>query len=208
MKEFDVFAKNQIDYAYDKRDSFKLAADLFTSIRASYNDFHAALVKSEDPNHGKADMQARDDARKTFEEKLRAFNNAYILHNPNVTNEDLVKMGFTPRKPWSKREPPKTYPNGIAKTGNPGDVKVVLEDSVSGKDALPDDADEAEVYFLVSDTPITNPADLKYWGIVTKARFTMTFDPALRGKTVYIAARWRNNRGTGSWGPVFSGIVA
>jgi hypothetical protein len=35
----------------------------------------------------------------------------------------------------------------------------------------------------------------------------MTFDPALRGKTVYIAARWRNNRGTGSWGPVFSGLV-
>jgi hypothetical protein len=79
---------------------------------------------------------------------------------------------------------------------------------VSGKHSLPDDADEGEVYCLFSDTPITDQTELKYWDIVTTARFTMTFDPAHRGKTVYIAVRWRNNKGTGPWGPIFSGIVA
>jgi hypothetical protein len=36
----------------------------------------------------------------------------------------------------------------------------------------------------------------------------MNFDPAHRGKTVYIAVRWRNNKGSGHWGPIFSAVVA
>jgi hypothetical protein len=166
MDEFDVFAKNQLDYAEANRIRFGLSADVFTPIKGYYSEYHAALVKSEAPNHGHGDIAARNSARETFEEKLREFNNAHILYNPNVTKEDLVNMGFTPHKPRSKRDKPKTYPNGAAKSGLPCGLSVVLTDSGSGSIALPGDADEGEVYCLFSDTPITEQTDLKFWALL------------------------------------------
>jgi hypothetical protein len=59
------------------------------------------------------------------------------------------------------------------------------------------------LYSQVSDTPITNQADLHTTQLLTNHITVLTFPPELRGKMLYVACRWENGEGKeGDWSPI------
>jgi hypothetical protein len=60
----------------------------------------------------------------------------------------------------------------------------------------------------VIDTPPTGVAALVNSSFDTRTPFTLEFDDAERGHTVYFCLRWENTRGEkGPWGEIVSAIV-
>jgi hypothetical protein len=60
----------------------------------------------------------------------------------------------------------------------------------------------------VRDTPPESHADLTLHTMASKTPHILRFDETLRGKTVYIAAAWQNERGNiGPWCDIQSAII-
>lgn len=75
--------------------------------------------------------------------------------------------------------------------------------------AKPANVTQAQIYAMVSVTPVTDPALLSFLGVNTKSPFAITWDSSNVGKQAYYAARWQTRTGlVGPWSPIISFTVA
>jgi hypothetical protein len=130
--------------------------------------------------------------------------------NPLATNAYLETMGFPPRPTGGHSRHPvdrlfvhiSIMPMGIYT------IKVTFENSETGSSIVPDYLTGVVLYYIISDTPVTNPNDLVHSRLATRSPHEISFDPLLRGKTAYLAGRWQNQRGElGPWSSIVSIVI-
>jgi hypothetical protein len=74
--------------------------------------------------------------------------------------------------------------------------------------AKPHGYDGAVFVWDVLDSPPADPADLTLHTMASKTPHALEFIEAQRGKTVYIAAAWQNERGLiGQWSEIQSAVI-
>jgi hypothetical protein len=152
----------------------------------------------------------------TFEDAKADFIPAYrelygfLKHNPNVTNEDLLKMGL-PARSTDRPTPapvPATYPALTVTPEGIRRIKAQYHDNYTLKKAKPKGVAGAVIKWAVLPAAPASVAELTNSALDTKTPHIFNFDEEQRGKTVYIAAAWQNTRGEmGAWSEIASAII-
>jgi hypothetical protein len=149
------------------------------------------------------------DAEKDFFPIYRAFY-ATVKASPLVTNAYLEDMGFPPRPDGGHSPHPvdKLFVDlNVMPMGNLV-VKATFENRDTGSSVIPYYLTGAVVYYLISDTPVTDQNMLAFSKLATHSPLELIFEPAQRSKIAYLAARWQNRKGElGPWSEIVSCVI-
>jgi len=188
-----------------------LAADM-TALVASQGVWAAAYAKAVNPNNRlTADVQAKNDARTTYEKNLRHFIGKWLAKNEKVPSAERVRMGIPVYTDTHTAVPaPWSAPVAVVdfSTHLQHGINFVDSQTPTSK-AKPEGAHGCEVWVkLGAPAPATN-ADYVYAGLATRTPFTLNFQEADEGKTAWYHLRWVNAKGEpGPWSSTVKAVVA
>jgi hypothetical protein len=168
-----------------------------------------ALTKAQDPNRGKADVLAKNEARKTLESATRRYVKEHLEYNSLISNEDRERMGLPVHdtKPTPVVEP-STLPVASVKQPSPGVVEVHVVDSESGRKAKPAGVHGFEMAWAILETAPADWSELTHSSFCTRTPLRLTFSGQERGKALYFALRWENTKGAkGPWNDINNTII-
>jgi hypothetical protein len=179
----------------------------FRELYHSFERFCAAQDEAEiTPTH--ANILRRQEAQAATTALLRAIVNQY-LRFPPVTNVDRAAMGIP------NHDTIRTDHKIVTKTVDfVIHLSVIRELSIdfwiqgAAHKAKPEGYDGAVLIWGIADAPPEKPEDLEHHIMASRTPFTLHFDETERGKTVYVALCWQNERGiTGAWSEYKSAVV-
>lgn len=187
-----------------------LPADV-TALVAQQAIWNPAFAKaSNKQNRTAADVQAKDDAQKSFETGLRKFIAQWLSNNSKVPNSERQRMGITVkdggRTPTSV---PTSCPVAII------DFSTRLQHTISFTDeatprskAKPDGVHGCEVWVKVGSEAPKDASEFAYLATDTATPYVATFESSDAGKTAWYMLRWVNTRGErGPWSSTLSALV-
>ena len=206
--QFNEFMHKIIEYTNGKSHLWtnipapRLAALTLTHIEFD-EAYHAALEK---PTHSM--ILARQESQAKAVKELRAFVNQFLRFEP-VTNFDRAEMGI-PNHDTVRTD--HTVVNEIVdfiiRIRTAREIKVDFWIQDSGHKAKPSGYDGAVLMWDVLDAPPANADALGHHVLASRTPFPIHFDETERGKTVYVALTWQNERGIrGQWSDIKSAIV-
>jgi len=153
--------------------------------------------------------QDKVDARVVMEQTLRPYAQQ-ISRNAGISGAAKLAIGVNPRTSNPTPVPdPTTFPNMQLIAGAPLTLKLQYRDNgaVTGK-AKPFGAIQLQVFAMTSETPITDPAEIAYFGTATKSPFLLNFGGEDANKVCYVTCRWITRTGKiGSFGPILHATV-
>ncbi|MDR1336183.1 MAG: hypothetical protein LBK22_05055 [Tannerella sp.] len=151
----------------------------------------------------------RDEAYEKLDRRLRAFNQAYLIHSLLVSDQDRARLGLNvPKSPKAKAgRPPVTMPEFTVDTSVIGQLTVHFRDRDEKGHAKPKDADEIVIVYGILDHVPVDPKELTQWITESATPCEIKFEGKHRGDPVYLAACWKNKHGRGPWTEIQHGIV-
>lgn len=161
-------------------------------------------------NRTAADVLARDEAGDDYKKTIRNFVAQWLASNPRVSDVERLRMGLTVKTGTRTLTPvPTTFPIGTI------DFSVRLQHSISYYDeasahsnAKPAGIHGCEIYMKVDGDAPKDVSELDYVGTCTASPYTVKFDDAKVGKTIYYRLRWVNTRGeAGPWSTIINALV-
>lgn len=197
--------------------AYGLTAGDAVTIQAASDAFAAAYALGGGTYHAPVNpatktpttTQAKVDARVSMEFVLRPFA-IQISRNAGITADAKIAIGVNPRTSIpTPIAAPTSFPALQLIGGTPLQLTLQYKDSeaITGK-AKPFGALQLQVYAEASDTPITDPDAINFFGVATKSPFAITFGSADAGKTAYIVCRWITRTGlTGPWSMISHATV-
>ena len=205
--QFDAFLSNLLKYVLSKQVTWALPSAKMQDVSEAYSKFqqaHAAALGT----HTSAQILARNEAQAAAVKALRAFVNQY-LRFPPVTNVDRVEMGIPNHD--NIRTDHKEVTEMVDYVLHLRNIREIMIDfwiQGSTHKAKPATYDGAVIVWGISDTPPKHPDDLNHHAMASRTPFALHFDETERGKTVYVASTWQNERGIiGQWSEIKSAIV-
>ena len=158
--------------------------------------------------HTPAMTTNKNNARASAERVIRPFVQRF-LHWPPVTDGDRVNMNIP------NRSPVRTQHHEVTEVvefelilSHIRQIRVNFHVKGHINMAKPKGYDGAVLIWDVLDTPPQRPEDLTHHTMASRTPYTLLFDETQRGKTVYIAAAWQNNRGNiGVWSEIQTAII-
>ena len=174
----------------------------------AYIDWYSAYALTFKP-HSKDITKQKNRARKEAEGILREFVNRFMRYPP-VTDQDRDIMGI------NNHDITRTPRFGVSElAGTEVKLRNIRElmlhfwiKGQRGKRAKPDGYKGAVIAWDVRDTPPDRPEDLTRRALATRTPYVLQFDETERGKTVYFAAAWQNDRGqVGQWSEIGKAFV-
>ena len=183
------------------------AADV-TALQTADAAFAALHAKADSPAKTTVIVAEKNVARKTLVEKIRALAD-FRLKNPVITDPQRVAMGLHVRDTTPTTiDVPKTYPDLTLEAADPRSVKGKFHDHGSAGNARPYGTGGAVIIFAVLDTPPANTDALIHSVLATRTPHIFNFSEEERGKTLYAAACWQNERGQkGPWSDIVKAII-
>jgi hypothetical protein len=170
--------------------------------------FEDAYKKAEDPNRGKADVKAKNDARNTLQKAVRLYVKEYLINNHVISDEERERMGLPVYK--STRTPAPVAEDAPwlkAFTNLLRHVTFKYGGSETSK-AKPKGQYGIEFAWEIADEKPAHVRSLTHSVFDTRTPLTLEFDEEERGKTLWYAARWENTRGEkGPWSEIFKTII-
>jgi hypothetical protein len=207
--EFDAFFSNFLEYVTPKVTStppqwphIPIAA--VTALSGLYDVWVEAYAKTKGP-HTSVDTTAKNDAKAAGTKSLDEFITRYLLWPP-VTDVDLAALMIHLKdKIRTPSEKPTIHVGFALKIHQLYEIEIDFWVLETGKHHVPRNMNGVVLYTLVSDTPITNQADLHNTRLLTKHTNVLTFPPEQQGKMLYVACCWENRRGVeGDWSAIQS----
>ncbi|MDR3012358.1 MAG: hypothetical protein LBU70_04020 [Chitinispirillales bacterium] len=212
--EFSNWFKNIVDYVAERTGDVinqvkweYIPVSTVDELAAAYDDW----IKHYEPTltpHTPAITTEKNNARARSESVIRTFVQRF-LHWPPVTDGDRVNMGIPNRD--NIRTPHIEVTEIVEFELILRNIREVVVDfwvkGGTGK-AKPARHDGAVIVWDVLDTPPERPESLNRHTMASRTPKSLLFDETERGKTVYIAAAWQNNRGNlGQFSEILSGII-
>jgi hypothetical protein len=177
-------------------------------LTAALKDFNTKYqLEKTQKKQSPAAVIGRQDARNTLESLTKTFLKAYIIYNPDVTDEDRRNMGL----PVNKVGPTSTVtitsvPEAIVKTSSPATIEIDFRSA--GTKSKPNGVYGCEICGIISEIPIHNWAQLLSSYFSTHPPLKINFSGKDRGKCFYFALRWENKRREkGAWSEIYSAII-
>jgi hypothetical protein len=178
-------------------------------VEAQIAIYESAYRRAEDPNRGKADVFAKNQARDTLKRTVRVFVKAWLAYNPVISDEDRDRMGLPVHKTTRTPAPvATTFPTFVVNSGTIRRLIIDFFDPESRSKGKPFGQHGAGIKWGILEAPPASLTELTNSGFDTHTPFTLEFDENQRGKTVYIALCWENTRGQkGPWSEIVSAII-
>jgi hypothetical protein len=177
------------------------------SSKTELNDAYAAFSKTLTP-HTPADTVNKNEARAAAERVIRPFVQRF-LHWPPVTDGDRVNMRIPNRD--LVRTPHIEVTESVEFEMTLRKIReIVVNFWIKGEThkAKPAGYDGAVIIWDILDAPPIDPDNLTNHTMASKTPHRLEFREAERGKTVYIAAAWQNERGLiGQWSEIQSAVI-
>jgi hypothetical protein len=163
--------------------------------------FETAYEACRNPNRGKLDIQKKNEARKVLEKELRAYNKAYLLYNPTVTDDDRTAMGIPIHKGTrSPVKPPETAPELLPDTSTRRIIKVYYKDEGAARRGKPAGVKGIEIKWAKLKEPPKDISELINSTFDTNPPLALEFEEHERGEKVFMCGSWEIQR-EGEKGP-------
>jgi hypothetical protein len=185
------------------------AADL-TALQEKQSTWTTAFGKASSlKNRNSGDVQAKDDARKDYEKDLRKFVAQWLANNTKVSNGERERMGLTVRD--NTRTPigvPVSKPVGNIDFSVRLQHIVHFSNDIPGSKAKPHGVHGCEIWIKKGGEAPKDPSELTFLATSTRTPYTVMFEGADVGKTIWYWLRWVNTKGErGPWGSPVSAMV-
>jgi hypothetical protein len=208
--EFDRFYRNITKYVVQKVSGAEwkhIPKDAQEALNAEYAVWYTAYGLTLIP-HTPSETLGKQNACKKATKHLRGFINQY-LRFPPVTDMDRLALGIpSPDSIRTSRNPPDEKVDFYFKLKDVRQLEVRFKVRGAAGRAKPHGYHGAVIAWDLLDKPPARHSDLTRQVTATRTPYTLEFDEADRGKTVYVAVCWQNGRGqNGSWTVMQSAIV-
>jgi hypothetical protein len=187
-----------------------ITGPLVTALDGLAAAYGAAYNRRLLPDAGRVSVEQKNLALKALRKGVQDMVNGHINHNPLVSPDDRVALGLYVYKPGrSPMPPPATTVVLRAAAGLVRQLVVYFTDSAAPESrGKPYGISGMELACGVLGSPPAGVEDLHRAVYAAKSPVTLTFREEDRGKTVYMAGRWRNsNPAEGPWSGIVSAII-
>jgi len=191
-----------------KATALQVPAEEVTALTAAITAFKPLHEQAAGPDRTAVIVEQKNTAKAAVITLVRNMVN-YRLANPAIVNTATrVELGLHVKDtnptpvgiPTTAPELELTFP-GIRR------IDVHYKDEGAENKARPDGTNGAVIYWVFSETPITDLAMLINSDLATKTPYHFEFREEDRGKRVYIAMRWQSSHGKGPWSAIVSAAV-
>jgi hypothetical protein len=173
------------------------------------SEYGRFLERARGPYRSKVDVQNKNEAKTALEAALRTYIQGFVARNPYVTVEDRAEMDLpardtvrTPHLTVSETVEYTLYLRGIR------EIMVRFHAKGSTHAARPARCVGAVVVWDVLDAPPERAENLTRHALASRTPHALEFAETERGKTVYTALAWQNERGiTGAWSDIKSAVI-
>ena len=198
--QFNSFVRNLIDYVSEKFTAWgHIPQDRFDELETAYGAFYSIFGATQGP-HSAPQNLARREAQAECTRILRAFVNQF-LRFPPVTNVERVEMGIPNHD--TTRTDHIAVPEMVDFVIHLSNIReLVINFWIQGANhkAKPTGYEGAVIIWHVGEKPPADPDDFHGHIMASRTPFTLHFEESERGKRVYIALCWQNERGfRGAW---------
>jgi hypothetical protein len=165
------------------------------NLHAAVSDFTVLHAQADSPAKTAIIVAEKNAARKTLIGLIRGLVN-FQLKNPIITDAQRIAMGLHVHDTT-----PTTIPAPVSRPEFDIDVldlrrlKVNFRDMGATTKAKPYGINGAVIFYALLDTPPASTAALTRNVLATRTPFTLEFTESERGKTVYVAMCWQNEKG-------------
>jgi hypothetical protein len=189
--------------------AWRIPQDGFDVVDKLFNDYDLALEVVENPVHSSADVKLKNETKEAFKKGIRQFVREYLTNNHLITDNDRERMEIPVHD--STRTPipvPTTVPELFIHIARTRSLTVEFKDSGSESKSKPYGVNGAVIIYDILDTPPTAHAQLTRNVLATRTPHVLDFLEAERGKIVYLAICWQNEKGEkGHWSDIQNAIV-
>jgi hypothetical protein len=179
-----------------------------SDLTAEVSYFRSLFEQANSPERTPVITAKKDEIKASMIATIRAMV-GFRLQNPQMTDSMRIEFGLRPRD--AIRTPHIEVTEVVEFELKLRNIREVLVDFwVKGEKskAKPHGYDGIVLIWDILDTPPARPEDLTQHTMASKTPHAIPFDETERGKTVYIAASWQNERGNiGQWSEIQSAIV-
>jgi len=204
---FSVFMRNLLDYVNQNKTAWGLPTPAVTNLLNLFDTFSDALEATNSP-HTPAQTFARNEAQAAATQALRAFVNQYLRFAP-VTDTDRVEMGV-PNHDTIRTDHMVVTENVDYIVHLRAIREILIDFWVQGLHhrAKPRGYDGAVLIWGILDQRPASPDELTLHTMASRTPTSIFFEEEDRGKTVYIALAWQNERGIrGQWSEIKSAVI-
>jgi hypothetical protein len=206
--KFDLFFWNIIQYMDEKSAEWKhIPKEAQDGIIAEYSVWNYAYDLTLKP-HTPLETLGKQNAYKKTAKYLRGFINQYLRHPP-VTDLDRLAMGIpSPGPIHASNDPPAEEVDFLFKLIKIRKLEVHFRVEGASNKAKPMGYIGAIIAYDILDISPSLHTELTRQITVTRTPYTLEFDEADRGKTVYVAMRWQNRKGqNGAWTVIRTAVI-
>jgi hypothetical protein len=211
-KEADVipWIKNFVAVLAANAARWGIAEALVTALGALGMAYEDAYTRRMLPDAGKVATEQKNLALKALKKGVQDMVNGHINHNAAVTESDRLALGLA------------IYSSGRSPIGKP-DTTVVLrivaglvrqlvvyftDSATPDRRGKPYGVESMELHCAVLSSPPKSIDELVRMESASKSPLTLMFREEDRGKTVYMAARWKTGtQKEGPWSAIISAII-
>jgi hypothetical protein len=207
-KEFENFFRNITDYVIDNNARWKhIQQNDMDEIESQFSLWMKAYEPTLVP-HSPQLTAEKNRVRAEVEKYLRRFINRFLRFEPvtdldrdnmKIPNPDLIRTPHIDVKEVVEFE---------LKLRNIREILVNFWVKGEKHHAKPAGYDGAVIIWDILDEPPESIHDLTLHTMASRTPHALEFDETERGKTVYIAAAWQNERGlVGNWSEILNAVV-
>ena len=206
--ELVAWSANFTEQVAANAEAWEIPAADVAALQTANTAFAALHAKADSPAKNTIIVSEKNAARKTLVEKIRALAD-FRLKNPVITDTQRVAMGLHVRDTTPTTiDVPKTHPDLTLEAADSRSVKGKFHDHGSANNARPYGTNGAVIIFAVLATPPAGTDDLIHSVLATRTPHIFNFSEEERGKTVYAAACWQNEKGQkGPWSDIVKAII-
>ena len=188
--------------------AWEIPPDEVNALQTADATFAALHAQADSPAKNSIIVAEKNAARDVLVAKIRELA-GFRLKNPVITDAQRIALGLHVRDTtYTTVSIPKSRPELDIDVLDFRRLKVVFHDMGSDSKAKPYGINGAVIAYAVLDTPPADPDALTRNVLATRTPHILEFTEEERGKTVYVAICWQNEKGQkGPWSEIHSAIV-
>jgi hypothetical protein len=210
--KFNEWQANLVNETENNYVSWGIPKNSFTLLKESQDPWALAFsVASNKHNRTSADIQARNDAGKSYKKEIRIFVAQWLSKNTSVSDSERMILGITiPNVKHVRSAVPATSPMGTVDFSIREQHTIRYTDmSTSHRKAKPKGVYGCEIWLKKGNETTGNIDEFTFLAVCTRSPYKVTFELQDVGKTAWYYLRWINTRGIhGPWSNLISGIIA
>lgn len=188
--------------------AWQIPAEEIAAIQQKGDLFRDLHMKCAGADKTEGLVSDKNAAKRVLKSSIRKLVN-FRFSNPIITDSQRIQCGLHAKdQSRTTIAAPKSRPEFGVKVTDLRRIKIDFRDQGSNKAAKPYGISGAVISYAVLPAPPAEPSELSRAFLATRTPCTLEFTEEERGRTVYIALQWQNNKGQkGAYSEIQSALI-